>query len=769
MATYKYINPGFAHNNLDWAVNEYTPNDTTKTLTGYCFSTTRESPLDYYSQINLTSGAVPFYSVYFSKIYGMFDVYLQQPSTDVSMMQIQIRSNGPCIGFKFASNQIYLFTPNNTDGVYVGNRVSFNTRHRVYFQFLSSSDAQTENGKILVKIDDNEIINTTHKISFSYGHDQHLFAYVLKGNYLSHLIFSDHYFSPREEIFEVPIDSTKTSFIKGVNFYVAPYVQDFIAQKPNANQIKAISPAHSKITGYSIAAFPAYRNGGTPSYLQPMTVNQKFLLDDVNRKWHIKGNPSFHMFGRTGSCINTSNGFIFNNSDSILYCGTSGWMFEWFEKVDSVPNTEQKIICGENNCQIAYSIDIHYDGVNPEPRVSIGDPTLDKWCINNVPIGNSVLNKWVLRCVERYGDTIYCFQNGALTAQYSLPNSSQVIRKPSHWFIGGCFRDPEFHFNGFISQVFFSNSPRTPANYRVHEHELRRLNTAEGSLHFETTHGNSYPFLTDSKNNVWRSKGNPLPCVAEDGTRALRLHRSSIYTDKGLLSLGTEDFTIEWYDFRQGNPSETWYSFALTIANLPYQVYGNNKHFQIGNSEQVTLWLRNSANQTKENVVNAGYARSGWCHRAFSRSGNYIYGFENGHLVSKTDLSTIGYTNIKPGKYTIIGYGDDNDQYPQYGNNYIYLTDFRITDKFCRYTNDFNPPAMGSLTADEHTTSILTFGSDLDSTNVNPVINSLSKSVNFYDSRQLSDKSDGGALYSCSVEQSIDDFSENSYGWKVSS
>lgn len=159
---------------------------------------------------------------------------------------------------------------------------------------------------------------------------------------------------------------------------------------------------------------------------------------------------------------------------------------------------------------------------------------------------------------------------------------------------------------------------------------------------------------------------------------------NSYLTLSNNIITGTNDFTIDWWEYLPTTPSQSaniYHSNATANAGYGLTI----GHFNpVANSSVYA-----SSNGTSWDILNQfnlGTVKTKeWVHRAFVRKGSNFYGFENGKLISTATSSASIAANLSP---TIGLYSYSSKVYL---NGYI--KDFKISNT-PKWTYDFIPPQM---------------------------------------------------------------------------
>ena len=149
------------------------------------------------------------------------------------------------------------------------------------------------------------------------------------------------------------------------------------------------------------------------------------------------------------------------------------------------------------------------------------------------------------------------------------------------------------------------------------------------------------------------------------------------------ICTGTNDFTIDWWEYFPSAPSSAAFYHSNAGTDTGYGLLVG--HY----NPTTTSTVYASSNGTAWDVLNnfsLGTTEVGkWTHRALVRKGSNFYGFKNGKLISTASSSA----SIKATLTSTIGdYRHTSDTYYT-----AYLKHIRISN-IARWTSDFTPPSL---------------------------------------------------------------------------
>ena len=296
---FRYINPGYGVLTGDTTVNTFNSStfnpENNIALQKYDSSS-------YYNEVKI---AIP--QAFSSDIYGKFYLYYDDSSSDLnyfSLGAISARSNNYLhnkgIGIYISSARVYLYDgwiPSDTSIA-----LQRNSLNSIWFHI--NKDTANNNsctGELIVNDTSISFNPTTTQYAFS----TEKFFYInfpsttYKGDkiYISEIIISDEYISPKEKIVTLPVSATETTMTAGSNgIYIADAVNQILLQTPNVDNLIADYGATLQVTGIALVGNPAYRTGEGISSLiglskanEITTEHDSYSLDTVSSAVIIDG------------------------------------------------------------------------------------------------------------------------------------------------------------------------------------------------------------------------------------------------------------------------------------------------------------------------------------------------------------------------------------------------------------------------------------------------------------------------------------------------
>ena len=252
---FRYINPGYAALIGDDASQTFSKE---YSKTGVSF-TTSSSYIPVITK-NLTTD-----------LYCRFDFFLDNYSGYIKLGAVSTYGKNSLHSINTSGTEIYLCYR----GYYIGDDITFETNsiNHAWFHWHFSGSSDTSFGEIKVN-------DTTHYVSLSglnyYGFQTPSAAIKLiaKGSYVSNIIISDEYISPKEETVILPTLETETNMTAGESgIYVANAVNQQLLQSVDVAQLIETYGASAVITGIQLVGNPTYKIGAGSASLVGLIKN----------------------------------------------------------------------------------------------------------------------------------------------------------------------------------------------------------------------------------------------------------------------------------------------------------------------------------------------------------------------------------------------------------------------------------------------------------------------------------------------------------------
>ena len=178
-----------------------------------------------------------------------------------------------CIGLYIEKGKAYLLAgyPRTTNGGMIGTSylgtLENNSLNKIQFHIHRGEDAESSFGELTINgVTQKSFFSSRNYSNPSFSDDKAFFIQFPTSQcdaYISELIISDEYISPREKIAILPISSTTSDMIVTGNngVYIADAAEQTLLQTPDVADLITAYGANSSITGIAVAGNPAYRTG----------------------------------------------------------------------------------------------------------------------------------------------------------------------------------------------------------------------------------------------------------------------------------------------------------------------------------------------------------------------------------------------------------------------------------------------------------------------------------------------------------------------------
>lgn len=256
---FRYINPGYA------AV--LNPEDAYITVEDFTYNPKNGVAIKYNnSSAHITLDYIP------TELYGSFNVVFTEKtyfhSGNYGIM-FKTNNNQNISGLEFYNNTGYdnyvAMRMRYNDSV-ISNYPSFSNYssgtivRRCWFHIRMKISENDEVGLTEVSIDGGKTIYRQEFSTVATFYSNNMYIGIREGVYLSNLILSDEYISPREQVVALPITATDTDMTAGANgLYIADAANQSLLQSVDAATLGAIHGANSPVTGVALVGNPAYK------------------------------------------------------------------------------------------------------------------------------------------------------------------------------------------------------------------------------------------------------------------------------------------------------------------------------------------------------------------------------------------------------------------------------------------------------------------------------------------------------------------------------
>lgn len=256
---FRYINPGYG---------ALTGNSSVTTIESFIYNPQNGVSFDIV-QTEAKNLNVPLSQNFSNDIYGKFNLYLSSSASTANYFSLGAPStksasypNGKCLGITIYDSAIYLL---DGQGNRIGTGISLlsNVLNKIWFHLHKGDNYASTYCELIVNNSESNVDNiylepfSSNKYFIIYNNNASTYS-----KYLSELIISDEYISPREKIVALPIDTTETTMTADANgIYIADAVNQTLLQTPDVDALLTNYGATSQVTGIALVGNPAYRTG----------------------------------------------------------------------------------------------------------------------------------------------------------------------------------------------------------------------------------------------------------------------------------------------------------------------------------------------------------------------------------------------------------------------------------------------------------------------------------------------------------------------------
>jgi hypothetical protein len=284
-------------------------------------------------------------------------------------------------------------------------------------------------------------------------------------------------------------------------------------------------------------------------------------------------------------------------------------------------------------------------------------------------------NEWNHVAATRNGGTVTLWINGQSEATISV--SGSVTNNANSVYVGNYEISSYYEFNGYISDVrWVKGTAVYTSAFTPPTSPLTAITNTETLLNFQ----DAGIYDLSGINNV-NTVGNAQidTAVVKYGTGSLEFDGTGDYlvlTDDSTLSMGTGDFTVEFWSYCTGTGYRMVLDNNWDSTTNAWQIYINGEDTEIlhANGASSSIGVSTAGNAVPNNQ---------WTHLAFVKSGTTVKIYVNGTSTAS------GTMNVTFGRDSTNYIGiEAGSSYPFVG----YIDDLRITKGIARYTADFTPP-----------------------------------------------------------------------------
>ena len=281
---FRYINPGYGALTGDSSVETF-ENATYNPTNGVAFQKCRDSN-NYYYEVK-----IPTSQAFTSDIYGKFNLYFDSNSSDghnffIGAISSYNTSNiiNKGVGVRLVYSKMYL-----QDG-YVQRGSGINLQNyalnSIWFHWHKDANFDSSYGELNVNGNAENVAYSSYGYNYDFSSDNCFYIIFSNANYLadkifiSELIISDEYISPKEKIIAIPTSQTITDMTAGASgIFIADAANQSLLQSVDVAQLIQDYGADSAITGIALAGNPAYRTGETITTLTGLSKSGNVITE----------------------------------------------------------------------------------------------------------------------------------------------------------------------------------------------------------------------------------------------------------------------------------------------------------------------------------------------------------------------------------------------------------------------------------------------------------------------------------------------------------
>ena len=260
---FRYINPGYGALTGDSSVETF-ENATYNPTNGVAFRKYGSS---------MTTIKIPLPQGFTSDIYGKFDLYFNSDSTALHNFTFGAFSNyntsydyNRCIGLKISNSRVNLNDGYSTRGNNI--QLSYDALNSMWFHWHRDLSIEESFGEAIINGTEVKTTYSNNGYNYSFSADKCFFITIPTADnrgdkvFISNVIVSDEYISPKERIIALPINQTITDMTAGASgIFIADAANQSLLQSVDVAQLIQDYGADSAITGIALAGNPAYRTG----------------------------------------------------------------------------------------------------------------------------------------------------------------------------------------------------------------------------------------------------------------------------------------------------------------------------------------------------------------------------------------------------------------------------------------------------------------------------------------------------------------------------
>lgn len=274
---FRYINPGYG---------ALTGDSSVQTFESFTYNPTNGVA---FQKVNDTI-KIPLPQAFTTDIYGRFDLYFN--TTSLYNFAFGAFSNyttsdnySKCIGVRINNSAVRL-----SDGRYYSNttekmvQLKSYSLNSIWFHWHFEENIADSSGEMIVN--GTYITDKPQHSQFTFSSDKLFFITTPSaGNagdkvFISELIVSDEYISPKEKIIAIPTSTTITDMTAGASgIYIADAANQTLLQSVDVAELIQNYGADSAITGIELVGNPAYRTGEAIATLTALSKSGNVITE----------------------------------------------------------------------------------------------------------------------------------------------------------------------------------------------------------------------------------------------------------------------------------------------------------------------------------------------------------------------------------------------------------------------------------------------------------------------------------------------------------
>ncbi|WP_298379688.1 LamG domain-containing protein [Azospirillum sp.] len=433
----------------------------------------------------------------------------------------------------------------------------------------------------------------------------------------------------------------------------------------------------------------ALRNNGVGGSVDN---NTKLLIhaDGLNGSTEIIDERGITPFGTHCAYFDGTAYFKVPASAKIAWGASQNYTVECWFRPTAVGAGSYSVVWDARSVDGTNGVELIYTNANQFQILGFGTS------INATATGPYPLDAWYHLAVVRSSGTTKLYVNG--TSAAAVADSQNYVAQQIMIGARGDAAATVMAY-GWIDQFRVSNNARYTASFTPSTTEFA---TDANTVHlFQFNDGHGSQFIRDSSKS-----GHELKMFGGSISTNRAKFGASSYTNNGSnvggilgnwhkpnanFVMGAEDFTVDFWYYPLGAPSDTDILLVLSDWNQ----WGPSLRHNADGSIGVSLSTTGSSWDLASNLSIGTPTNNAWNHVAVARSGTNVYCFLNGALTRTVAVGASDLFTATSG-YFHLGGRTDSGSYSINGN----IDEFRIKRGQAAWTSAFTPPAAPYVTDD---------------------------------------------------------------------